>query len=263
MMTNLLRWPGALAALVFSTACATTPPPAPAPAAAPAPPTDHEPAAYAGHHHGHHGAGPHDGAAAGHHGGHQGHFERRFQGAEEWAKVFDAPDRDGWQRPAEVVAALALPPGARVADLGAGTGYFATRLARAVPAGLVYAVDLEDDMVAYLGQRAAREGLKNLRPVRGAADDPHLPEAVDLILVVDTYHHIAARPRFFAALSSRLRPGGRLAIIDFKRESPMGPPPEHRIPPQTVAAELAEAGYRQVQDHALLEHQYFLVFQRR
>ena len=116
-----------------------------------------------------------------------------FSGAEHWAKVFDDPARDAWQKPHEVIQALQLAPNAAVADIGAGTGYFAVRLAHMTPKGRVYAVDIEPDMVKYLGERAQKSGLKNLTPVLGAPDDPKLPAKVDLVLMVDVYHHIGKR----------------------------------------------------------------------
>jgi cyclopropane fatty-acyl-phospholipid synthase-like methyltransferase len=196
---------------------------------------------------------------AGHPGGDA--YHRRFEDAEHWARVFDDPARDAWQKPEAVISALTLAPSARVADLGAGTGYFAVRIARRVPEGRVYAVDIESDMVRHLGERATREGLANLTPVLATPDEPRIPEPVDLVLVVDTYHHIADRVTYFRRLSESLRPGGRLAIIDFTPESPIGPPAEHRIPPEAVAQELAQAGYAKVQALALLPNQYFLVFE--
>ena len=185
---------------------------------------------------------------------------RRFEDAERWSRVFDDPARDAWQRPDEVIRALALAPDAVVADVGSGTGYFAVRLARAVPQGRVYGADLEPGMVRFLGERAAKEGLANLRPVRAAERSPNLPEPVDLVLVVDTYHHIAQRPAYFAALKERLKPGGRVAIVDFKLDSPTGPPRKHRIEAGRVRLEMEKAGYRLVSEHGFLPHQYFLVF---
>ncbi|GAB4472043.1 MAG: hypothetical protein OHK0044_15510 [Burkholderiaceae bacterium] len=189
--------------------------------------------------------------------------EHRFSGAEGWARVFDDPARDRWQRPDEVVAALALAPDAAVADIGAGTGYFAARLARAVPKGRVYAVDIEPDMVRYLGERAQREDLSNLRPVLGKPDDPQLPEPVDRVLIVDTYHHIGDRIGYFERLRARLKPGGAVAIVDFTLDSPVGPPRSARIPAQQVRDEMQRAGYALAAQHDFLPHQYFLVFRPR
>lgn len=189
--------------------------------------------------------------------------EHRFSGAERWARVFDDPARDRWQKPDEVIAALALAPDATVADIGAGTGYFASRLARAVPKGRVYAVDIEPDMVRYLGERAQREDLSNLRPVLGKPDDPQLPEPVDRVLIVDTYHHIGDRIGYFERLRARLKPGGAVAIVDFTLDSPVGPPRGARIPAQQVRDEMQRAGYALAAQHDFLPHQYFLVFRPR
>lgn len=191
--------------------------------------------------------------------GHQP-MHRHFSDAERWAQVFDDPARAEWQKPDQVVAALALAPEARVADIGSGTGYFAVRLARAVPKGKVYGADLEPDMVQYLNARAQKEALDNLSAHVAAPDDPKLPEPVDLVLLVNTYHHIGARPGYFSRLRERLRPGGRVAVVDFKLDSPTGPPRSGRLAPEAVEKEMAQAGYRRVAAHDFLPNQYFLVF---
>jgi SAM-dependent methyltransferase len=191
------------------------------------------------------------------------HMHKRFDNAEKWSKIFDDPARDAWQKPAEVISALKLPPDAVVADIGSGTGYFAVRLARAVPKGKVYGADVEPDMVKFLNDRAARENLANLSSHAAGDNGPNLPAQVDLALVVDTYHHIPRRSRYFEQLKAALRPGGRIAIIDFRLDSPTGPPVEHRIPPEQVKAEMERAGYRLAEQPDFLPHQYFLVFTAR
>ncbi len=188
------------------------------------------------------------------------HMHQRFDDAEKWSKVFDDPARDAWQKPAEVIAALQLSPDAVVADIGSGTGYFAVRLARAVPRGQVYGADVETEMVRFLNARAAREALGNLSSHTGGENSPNLPAPVDLALVVDTYHHIPRRSRYFEQLKSALRAGGRVAIIDFKLDSPTGPPAKHRIAAGQVKAEMERAGYRLQEEPAFLPYQYFLVF---
>jgi cyclopropane fatty-acyl-phospholipid synthase-like methyltransferase len=187
--------------------------------------------------------------------------QHSFSGADSWAKVFDDPERDRWQKPHEVIMALKLAPNARVADIGAGTGYFATRLAHMTPDGRVYAVDLEPDMVKHLGERAQREGLKNLMAVQAKVDNPALPEKVDRVLLVDTYHHIGDRIAYFKRLRESLRTGGQVAIIDFTAESPNGPPQSDRLSARKVAEEMTIAGYAQVAQHGFLPNQYFLIFQ--
>jgi SAM-dependent methyltransferase len=188
-------------------------------------------------------------------------YHHSFQGADKWAQEFDDPKRDEWQKPHEVIQALALKPDAVIADIGSGTGYFSVRFAHMIPGGRVYGVDTEPDMVKYLAERAKREGLKNLIAVAGAPSDPRLPEKVDLVVMVDVIHHIDNRDNYFRRLHDSLKPGGRIAIIDFRMDSPEGPPRSARITPDRVKAELNAAGYTLVRDHAFLPKQYFLIFQ--
>jgi SAM-dependent methyltransferase len=202
--------------------------------------------------------------------GHAGHagsssqgFHRRFDDAEKWAKEFDNPARDAWQKPDEVLDALHLQAASLVADIGAGTGYFSVRIAKRVPEGKVFAADVEPDMLRYLDARAKREHLANLAPVQAGAATANLPEPVDLVLVVDTYHHIDDRTRYFAALQSSLRPGGRVVIIDFTADAPNGPPAQHRISPERVIEELGAAGYELVEKFDFLPRQYGLIFKKR
>jgi cyclopropane fatty-acyl-phospholipid synthase-like methyltransferase len=186
-----------------------------------------------------------------------------FHDAQKWAHVFDDPARDAWQKPHEVIQALHLQRDAVVADIGAGTGYFSARLARMLPKGKVYAVDLEPDMVRYLAERAEREGLRNLYPIRGETDRANLPEPVDLVLLVDVYHHIEDRPAYFERVKDSLRAGGRVAIIDFRMEAKNGPPRAARIAPAQVKDEMARAGYAVAGEESFLPEQYFLLLRPR
>jgi SAM-dependent methyltransferase len=218
-----------------------------APAPAPAPPVhaDH----LHGGHDGHHGAQP------------LGH---RFNDAGKWAPIFDDPARDAWQKPDVVVAALGLAPGMTVADIGAGTGYFESRLAAAVgPTGTVLAVDIEPDMVRYLGERAAREHTPNVKPTLGAPDSPNLaPASVDRILIVDTWHHVPARDAYTAKLAAALKPGGYVVVVDFTLETSKGPPRAHRLAPTVVVAELTQGGLRASVVDAGLPDQYIVKGER-
>ncbi len=169
--------------------------------------------------------------------------QHSFEGAEQWAKEFDDPGRDAWQKPHQVIQVLALKPDAVIADIGAGTGYFSVRFAHMVPKGRIYGVDVEPDMVKYLANRARQNGLQNLTAVQATADDPRLPEKVDLIIVVDTFHHIEDRDRYFRRLHDYLKPQARVAIIDFRMDSPDGPPKSARSTPEQIKAEMSAAGY--------------------
>ncbi len=238
----LLRLAGSTLALLVASACAHSP--------------------SEGGHRAHSSSGTH--SPHGEHGAmtHHGGMPHRFDNADEWAQRFEDPQRDAWQKPDQVLAALALAPDAKVADVGSATGYFAVRLARAVPQGRVYGVDIEPDMARYLAERARREGLANLTPVLATPEDARLPEPVDLVLVVNTYHHIGEREGYFRRLHGALTPKGRVVIIDFRQGQPMGPPEHHRLSPQQVQKELESAGYRYVEEHGFLPNQYFLVFTR-
>lgn len=213
------------------------------------------------HARGEHAHGDGDATAYVHHGDHASH---RFDDPEEWAARFEDPSRDAWQRPDAVLDALQIARDARVADIGSATGYFPVRIARRVPNGRVWGVDVEPGMVRYLNARARREGLDNLFSVLGTASDPLLPEPVDLVLIVNTYHHIQDRPAYFASLLRDLRPSGRVAIVDFKMgELPVGPPDSAKIPPEAIEREMTAAGYRlAARDPIELPHQHVLVFER-
>ncbi len=188
------------------------------------------------------------------------HAHHKFDGAAQWAKVFDDPERDKWQKPHEVITALSLAPDQSVADIGAGTGYFAVRLAHMLPRGRVYGVDLEPDMVKYLAARALKENLPNLTAVAAAGDDARIPAPVDLVMLVDVYHHIDRRTEYFRKMRASLKPGGRVAIIDFRPDAPAGPPKNARIAPARVTKEMQDAGYELGAEHAFLPNQYFLIF---
>lgn len=189
------------------------------------------------------------------------HHGPRFDDPEKWAKSFDSPERAAWQMPDEVVKALDLKADTRVADIGAGTGYFAVRLARAVPQGTVFAVDLEPRMLAWLTERATSLSLPNMRAVQGATASPNLPEPVDLALLVNVYDHIDARPAYFARLATALRPGGRIAIIDQNEKVEGGPPMHMRVTVDQIDAEMNEAGFVRVARHDFLPRQNFVVYE--
>ena len=136
---------------------------------------------------------------------HSATSHRKFQDIDHWVRIFEDPKRQEWQMPEKVVKALGLGDGSRVADLGAGTGYFTVHLARAVaPSGFVLAVDVELDMIEYLAQRVQKDALGNVTPVFALADHPMLPPGrLDLIFVCDTFHHIDDRVKYLKRLRSR------------------------------------------------------------
>lgn len=195
--------------------------------------------------------------------GQQGHgpLVHRFQEAKEWAKEFDAPERIAWQKPEEVVTLLSITPGMKVADIGAGTGYFEPYLARAVgEKGQVLALDIEESMVKYIDDRMHKEHITNVTSVQVPLDDPKLAaNSVDRILFVDTWHHVAGREAYAKKLADALVPGGFVAIVDFTMDAPHGPPKHHRITPEDVKKELETAGLKGEIASETLPEQYMVI----
>lgn len=179
---------------------------------------------------------------------------------------FTAFGRDMWQRPNAVIAALAIAPGSTIADLGAGKGYFLPHLAGAVGGkGRVLAVEVDDALVAHLKTRFA--GDANIEVIRGRFEDPLLPDGtVNLVLLVDTYHHIDDRPAYFRRLLADLAPGGRVAVIEPDAELGgllgLFVKADHASRAADVAGEMRLAGYRQSARHDILPVQMMLVFER-
>jgi predicted methyltransferase len=174
--------------------------------------------------------------------------------------------RDGWQHPEQVIAALDLKPGDRVAEIGAGGGYWLPWLAAAVGSeGRVYAVEVDDALVAKLSERVARDDLANVFVIRGQFADPKLPDGeIDVALTSNTYHHIEDRAAYFRRLQNDLSPDGRVAHVDERHDVP--PPIRwlqtsgHWTEPASMRAEMTEAGYRKVEAFDFLPMQSFQVF---
>ncbi|UCE64471.1 MAG: methyltransferase domain-containing protein [Nitrospirota bacterium] len=167
-----------------------------------------------------------------------------FEDAERWSERFDAPDREEWQKPAEVIALMEIEPGMSVADIGAGTGYFLGPLSTAVGAGgTVLGLDVEPDMVKFMTERAERENWSNVKVRTVQPDDPDLEEStIDRILIVNTWHHISDRESYSRKLHEALIPGGRVLVVDFTYQSSHGPPVSQRLRPEEVVAELRAGG---------------------
>jgi ubiquinone/menaquinone biosynthesis C-methylase UbiE len=176
--------------------------------------------------------------------------------------AYEGVGRDEWQQPGRVVEVLALRPGDRVADLGAGGGYFTFRLADAVgPTGRVFAVDVDPGMTQHLAGRARELGLANVETVLAAEDDPRLPDgAVDLVFTCNTYHHLADRTAYFERLKRDLAPGGRVAVIEYSGHGLFDGLFGHHTSAETIRAEMEAAGYRLLDEPGFLERQHFLIF---
>ena len=189
----------------------------------------------------------------------QGHDHRHPPHATgQYARMLENPSRDEWQRPDAVVDVLEIKPEEIIADIGAGTGYFARRLA--AKAAKVYAVDIDEKLL----ERAAEGAPPNLVTVLAAPEDPKLPDAgVDTVFFCNVLHHVGGRPAYYAKLDRALRPGGRMVVIDFyKHDLPVGPRSSMKISEEQVVAEFEAAGFRRTASHGFLLYQYFLAFER-
>jgi ubiquinone/menaquinone biosynthesis C-methylase UbiE len=179
--------------------------------------------------------------------------------------LLDAPDRELWQRPDLIMDAMGIADGSVVADIGAGSGWFTIRLARRVgPQGIVYAEDVQQEMITALSRRASREGFKNVTPVLGTFSDPKLREKpLDAALMVDSFHEVDAADRvaMLSNLAKALKPQGRLGIVDFRLDGTgPGPAPEERVSPDVVIDAAQKAGLKLIRQEPFLEYQYFLIF---
>jgi ubiquinone/menaquinone biosynthesis C-methylase UbiE len=178
--------------------------------------------------------------------------------------LLEAPDRDRWQRPERIMDALGIADASSVADVGAGSGWFTIRLARRVgPQGVVYAEDVQQEMLNAISRRVQREGLANVRPVLGRGADPRLPAGtLDAVLIVDAYHEIDDRVALLANIAQSLKPQGKIGVIDFRVDGGGGPGPDldERVDPDVVVADASRANLRMVASETFLPFQYFLIF---
>lgn len=177
--------------------------------------------------------------------------------------MLDDPKRDAYQKPHEVLTALAIEPGEVIADIGAGSGYFTFRLAHRVgDKGRVYAVDISPDMIRHLNRRIRELKAMNVTAILADADDPLLADAsIDRFFFSDSWHHIENQSKYLLLIKKMLKPGGEIIMIDFhKKELPVGPPMQMKIAREDLIRQMESNGFRLTKEHTFLPYQYFLVF---
>lgn len=187
-----------------------------------------------------------------------------------WAKgyisMLERDSRDAMQHPDEIMAKLGIEPGDAVADIGAGSGYFTVRLARAVGAeGRVIATDIRQEMLDYIQGRLDEGAVDNVELVKVEPDDPGLPAGgVDTVIMVDVMHYVKDRRAYAEKLLPALAPGGRVVVIDFRydpeAEREFAPPPEQQVPRATLDEEMAAAGFVIAETFDFLPEQYFVIY---
>jgi arsenite methyltransferase len=181
-----------------------------------------------------------------------------------YIRLFESPDRVQWQKPDEVVKALDLKNGHRIADIGAGSGYFTRRFARAVaPDGMAIGYDVDAGMVAFMKEDIEKNKIGNYRASLISPDRPELEQSsFDLIFICNTYHHMENRVDYLKKLTPALKKNGRVAIVDYRKDSKFGPPANFKLEESRVIEEFSKAGYRLLKKHGFLPNQYFLEFTR-
>ncbi|HTM25208.1 MAG TPA: class I SAM-dependent methyltransferase [Vicinamibacterales bacterium] len=175
----------------------------------------------------------------------------------------EGPDRDAWQRPDQIMDALLIGEGSTVADLGAGGGWFTVRLDQRVrPNGLVYAEDIQPEMIEVIRRRVQREDLKTVRTVLGTPEDPKLPpHAIDAVLIVDVYQEIEQPAKLLRNVAASLKPTGVIGIVEFKKDGGgPGPSMSVRVDPEKVIADARAAGLELRKQESFLRYQYMLIF---
>ncbi len=189
---------------------------------------------------------------------------RPFEDVEQYIAFLERTDRTAWQKPDEVVAVLQLGGAETVVDLGAGSGYFTFRLARALPQGKVIAVDTEAEMIRHIHHKAMTERFRNVQAELVRPDDPKIPTEADLVFVCDVLHHVPDRAAWLAKIAVQMKPGARLVLIEFKEGNlPEGPPESVKISRAQMVELAAKAGLSLESEHPmLLPYQTFLVFRK-
>ncbi|HVH28571.1 MAG TPA: class I SAM-dependent methyltransferase [Vicinamibacterales bacterium] len=190
------------------------------------------------------------------------HAQLASRAAEEWIKTLDSPDRVNSMKIGEMIAALNIKPGQIVADVGAGSGLLSGPLALATgSSGVLYAVDIDKGLLAHIGTRATDQKIANIRTVLGEFTDPKLPAQVDLAFMNDVLHHVADRPTYLKSLASYLKPGGRLAIVDFVPEvSPHRTQPELTVSEAQTETWLQAAGLKLAEKVMMFDDRFYIIY---
>jgi ubiquinone/menaquinone biosynthesis C-methylase UbiE len=181
---------------------------------------------------------------------------------EAYAKTLEGAERVARMQVERVIKSLVIPPGSRVADIGAGSGLFSRPIAEHIrPAGIVYAVDIDPGLLKIIDRRSKEAGLPNVKTVLAAPDDPTIPEPVDLAFICDALHHIGNQAAYVKTLVKYLKPDARIAVIDFSETWPVGHE-KMRYSLEDLDGWLKAVGFSRVASHTYLENSFFVIYRR-
>lgn len=180
--------------------------------------------------------------------------------AEEYIKILETERRIEGLQITKVIETLKIKPGQRVSDLGSGSGLFSRPIAQKVgDKGLVYAIDVDPGLLKHVEKTAAAEKITNIKTVLGAEDDPKIPEKVDLIIIIDTLHHIGNQGPYLKGLKKYLKRGGRVAIVDFSETWPAGHE-SMKYSLDQLESWMKDAGFKRAEKHDFLNNNFFVIY---
>ena len=180
--------------------------------------------------------------------------------AEEYIKVLETERRIEGLQITKVIETLKIKPGQRVGDLGTGSGLFTRPIAQKLgDKGIVYAIDIDPGLLKHVEKIAAEQKITNIKTVLGAEDDPKIPEKVDLIIIIDTLHHIGNQGPYLKNLKKYLKRGGRLAIVDFSETWPAGHE-SMKFSLEQLEGWMKAANFKRVEKHDFLNNNFFVIY---
>jgi SAM-dependent methyltransferase len=187
-----------------------------------------------------------------------------FADTQKYVEFLERSDRAAWQKPDTIINELHLLGTETIADVGAGSGYFSFRFARALPKGKVFAIDIEPEMLRHIYHKAMAEGVDNIEVIKADFDDPHVPAGADMVFVCDVIHHVKERQVWLKKLSAEMKEGAKLVVIEFKEgDLPEGPPAKLKIPKSQLTDMIEENKFTLDLDKSeLLPYQVFLIFSK-
>jgi len=190
------------------------------------------------------------------------HDMKPFADTQKYIDFLERSDRAIWQKPDAVIQEMHLSGTEKIADVGAGSGYFTFRFSQALPQGKVYAIDIEPEMLRHIHHKAMTEGVNNVEVIKSTPDDPKIPAEVDLVFVCDVIHHVKNQKMWLQQLSRQMKRGAHVVVIEFKEgDLPEGPPASVKIPKKKLIALITENNFKlETEKSAFLPYQEFLIF---